>query len=87
MKLFKNFFVTVASVLMACLTCEVADFGEGMGFRLHPYISSPLVLIYGKFGSLGNAQWVFYGAPEKRIEIWNSMISAYILVIIMLIKL
>ena len=33
---------------------------------------------YRKFGSIDNAQKVFYGMPEKRIELWNLMISVYI---------
>ena len=76
---------TLSSVLMACSTGEAAGFGEGlhccivkMGFGLHPYVSTSLVVMYGKFGSVGDAEKVFCGVPNKRTELWNSIISAYI---------
>lgn len=76
---------TVSSVLMACSVGDAAAFGRGvhccvvkMGFELHPYVSTSLVVMYGKFGAVGDARRVFYCVPDKRIELWNAMTSVCI---------
>lgn len=84
---FEHFVVesaTVSSVLMACSIGEAADFGEGvhccvvkMGLELYPYVSNSLVVMYGKLGFVDDAERVFYGVADKRIELWNAIASVY----------
>lgn len=76
---------TLASVLMACSVGEKACFGEGihccivkMGFESHPYVLTSLMVMFGKLGWVDDAERVFHDVADKRIELWNSIISVYI---------
>lgn len=76
---------TFSSILIACSTGEAVTFGEGVhccsiksGFELDPYVSTCLLGLYSKCGLLDEARRVLESATSKGIELWNSMISAYV---------
>ncbi|XP_073100486.1 pentatricopeptide repeat-containing protein At2g40720 isoform X2 [Elaeis guineensis] len=76
---------TFSSILVACSAGEAVTFGEGvhcclikLGFEPDPYICTSLLGMYSKCGLLDEARRVLESATSKGIELWNSMISAYV---------
>ncbi|XP_073131055.1 pentatricopeptide repeat-containing protein At2g40720 [Henckelia pumila] len=76
---------TFSSVLTACSQGD--DIGNGCqihcdvvkaGFENDPFVSTSLITFYSKCGFLKDAERVFYMVDDKEVEIWNSMISAYV---------
>ncbi|KAL5720823.1 hypothetical protein ACHQM5_013454 [Ranunculus cassubicifolius] len=54
--------------------CDILKFG----FEWEPYVCTSLVTMYGRFMQVEDAKEVFDGIQDKGIELWNAMISAYI---------
>ncbi|KZV51928.1 pentatricopeptide repeat-containing protein-like [Dorcoceras hygrometricum] len=76
---------TFSSVLTACSQGD--DIGSGYqihcdvvkaGFENDPFVSTSLITFYSKCGFLKGAERVFCMVKDKEVEIWNSMISAYV---------
>lgn len=75
---------TFSSVLTACSQGEAMDFGCQLhcdviktGFEDDPYASTSLLTFYSKCGVVEQAERVFHLARNRKVGIWNSMISAY----------
>ncbi|KAK3022398.1 hypothetical protein RJ639_047372 [Escallonia herrerae] len=75
---------TFSSTLTACSRGE--DLGCGMqihcdvmklGFEGDPYVGTSLLTMYAKGGLVEDAEKVFDAKLNKKVEIWNAMISAY----------
>ncbi|CAN1270392.1 Pentatricopeptide repeat-containing protein At4g14850 [Linum perenne] len=79
-------YVTISSVVSAC--AELA--GIELGRSVHAlavksyscvdadvYVGSALVDMYGKCGSIHDAEQTFREMPEKNLFAWNAMISGY----------
>lgn len=69
---------------IACSHGEVPTFGRQVhcevikvNFQDDPYVSSALLTMYAKAGSVDDAVKVFDRVPGKEVEVWNAMISAY----------
>ncbi|KAL3834747.1 hypothetical protein ACJIZ3_009483 [Penstemon smallii] len=76
---------TFSSAFKACSQGEYIDFGCQIhcdvvkaGFENDPYISTSLLTFYSKCKFVRQAERIFYLAVDKKVEIWNSMISAYV---------
>lgn len=76
---------TFSSVLVACSRIEDVEFGRQIhcdvvkvGFEDESYVCTSLLTMYAKCGSVGYAKAVFDSILDKKVEIWNSMISAYV---------
>ncbi|MCO5592008.1 hypothetical protein L7F22_046001 [Adiantum nelumboides] len=76
--------ITFASVLGACAI--LADLNEGkvlheqirkLGYESEVVVAGALVNMYGKCGSLTDAQNVFDGMSEHDLISWNALITAY----------
>ncbi|XP_031475557.1 pentatricopeptide repeat-containing protein At4g14850-like [Nymphaea colorata] len=74
----------VSSILSGC--ARLAGLREGKwihclvvksGLDENVYVGSALVDMYGKSGSICDADQVFYEMPEKNLITWNAMISGY----------
>ena len=48
------------------------------GLEEEPHVCTSLVSVYGKLGAIKSAKKVFSGVKEKRTELCNSMISAFV---------
>ncbi|KAI3952832.1 hypothetical protein MKX01_006875 [Papaver californicum] len=78
---------TFSIVLTACSDGQDLVFGSEvhcdlikLGFEKDPYVSTSLLTLYSKSGLVKDAQTVFDLNPtDKGIELWNAMISAYVL--------
>ncbi|KAK9283651.1 hypothetical protein L1049_011901 [Liquidambar formosana] len=73
------------SALTACSQGEDTSFGRQvhcdvtkMGFHREPYVRTSLLTMYAKCGLVEDAKKVFNQMPDKEIELWNAMISAYV---------
>ncbi|EOA28544.1 hypothetical protein CARUB_v10024761mg [Capsella rubella] len=71
--------------LGACSRSENYGFGRQihcdivkMGLDNDPYVSTSLLSMYSKCGMVGEAETVFSCVIDKRLEIWNAMIAAYV---------
>ncbi|GLT94614.1 hypothetical protein SLE2022_123430 [Rubroshorea leprosula] len=71
--------------LSSCCQCQSVDFGEQvhcdvikMGFQTDPYVYTSLLTMYGKCKLVEDAKKIFNQVPDKEIELWNAMISAYV---------
>ena len=69
----------------ACSHGGVLDFGRQVhcdaikvNFQDDPYVSSAILTMYAKSGSVEDAKKVFYQVSGKEVELWNAMVSAYI---------
>ncbi|KAH6827695.1 hypothetical protein C2S53_015779 [Perilla frutescens var. hirtella] len=76
---------TFSSVLAACSLGDVMDFGCQIhcdmvktGFEDDPYASTSLLTFYSKCGVVEDAESVFHLVRDRKVGIWNSMISAYV---------
>ncbi|KAK1319401.1 Pentatricopeptide repeat-containing protein [Acorus calamus] len=76
--------ITIASVLPAFAEKRLFKEGKAIhgyvirhGFVSDTFVSSSLIDLYSKCGSLGDAEQVFEAASDKDITIWNSMIMGY----------
>ncbi|XP_010920366.2 pentatricopeptide repeat-containing protein At3g57430, chloroplastic [Elaeis guineensis] len=77
--------VTLSSVLPACSLMDMLDSGR----EIHAYatrnddlfentfVASALVDMYCNFGQVGKGRLVFDGIAERRLGLWNAMISGY----------
>ncbi|XP_071724753.1 pentatricopeptide repeat-containing protein At2g34400-like [Rutidosis leptorrhynchoides] len=75
--------ITLSSVLSACGSIGALDLGEWVekyasekGLLHDIFVSSALIDMYAKCGSLDNALRVFEDMPQKNEVSWNSLISA-----------
>ncbi|KAF8397044.1 hypothetical protein HHK36_018682 [Tetracentron sinense] len=76
---------TFSSVLTACACGEDVISGKvvhcdvlKMGFEWDPYVCTSLLTMYAKCRLVEDARQLFDQIPDKEIELWNSMISAYV---------
>lgn len=77
--------VTLSSVLPACSHMDMLDTGREIhayairndGLFENTFVSSALVDMYCNFGQVGKSQIVFDGIAERRLGLWNAMISGY----------
>ncbi|GAB2301031.1 hypothetical protein Dimus_035067 [Dionaea muscipula] len=76
--------VTLTTVISSCARLLDLELGKKVHrellhkeFRLDGFVSSALVDMYGKCGSLDTARDIFEKIPRKSVVAWNSMISAY----------
>ncbi|KAL3521318.1 hypothetical protein ACH5RR_019467 [Cinchona calisaya] len=76
---------TFSTALAACSQVECLNFGGQVhsdvikvGFEDEPYVCTSLLTMYAKCGSVEDAEKVFNFVANKGVEIWNSMISAYV---------
>lgn len=92
LKLFKNMLfdevypdaVIMTKVLVACSHLAVLSQAHGFhgymirsGFSDKVYVTSALVDLYSKCGSLEEAVRVFEGSSEKDVVLWSSMVAGY----------
>ncbi|XP_048232161.1 pentatricopeptide repeat-containing protein At2g40720 [Ricinus communis] len=71
--------------LSACGQGEFVSFGKQVhcdaikvGFEDDPYVHTSLLTMYGKCQMIESAEKVFNEVPDKEIELWNALISAYV---------
>ncbi|KAK1270681.1 Pentatricopeptide repeat-containing protein [Acorus gramineus] len=76
---------TFTAVLAACSMGGTAGFGRRVhcdavktGFERDPYVRTSLVGMYARCAFIDDAYGVFRVAPDEVIELWNSMISAFV---------
>ncbi|KAJ8537187.1 hypothetical protein K7X08_035588 [Anisodus acutangulus] len=76
---------TYSSTLKACSEGEDIDFGRQvhldvvkMGFENDPYVCTSVLSMYSRVGLLVDADRAFGSVLDKEVEVWNSMISAYV---------
>ncbi|GAB2217626.1 hypothetical protein Droror1_Dr00000828 [Drosera rotundifolia] len=74
----------LSSVLSACAGLAVFELGRSVHAVAEKacvmgnvFVGSALVDMYGKCGSLDDAEQAFYGMPEWNLVSWNSMLSGY----------
>ncbi|KAH0658278.1 hypothetical protein KY289_027026 [Solanum tuberosum] len=76
---------TFSCTLKACAEGEDIDFGRQihsdvvkMDFENDPYVCTSVLSMYARFGLLEDADRAFNSVLNKEVEVWNSMISAYV---------
>ncbi|KAL7134495.1 hypothetical protein ABFS83_11G029800 [Erythranthe nasuta] len=76
--------VTVTSILSACAQLGALGLGKWVHdlikkecFDSNIYVSTALIDMYTKCGSIDEARTVFNNLQEKNVVTWNSMISGY----------
>ncbi|GAV77710.1 PPR domain-containing protein/PPR_2 domain-containing protein/DYW_deaminase domain-containing protein, partial [Cephalotus follicularis] len=76
--------VTVTSILSACAQLGALSLGKWVhglakskSFMSNIYVSTALIDMYAKCGSIVEARRLFDSVPEKNLVTWNSMISGY----------
>ncbi|XP_060181637.1 pentatricopeptide repeat-containing protein At2g40720 [Lycium barbarum] len=76
---------TYSSTLKACSEGEDIDFGRQvhsdvvkMRFENDPYVCTSVLSMYAKVGMLEDVDRAFDSVLDKEVEVWNSMISAYV---------
>nr|XP_016455849.1 PREDICTED: pentatricopeptide repeat-containing protein At2g40720-like [Nicotiana tabacum] len=76
---------TYSSTIKACSEGEDIDFGRHvhsdvvkMGFEDDPYVCTSVLSMYARVGMLEDADKAFDSVLDKEVEVWNSMISAYV---------
>lgn len=76
---------TYSITLKACAEGEDIDFGRQvhsdvvkMDFESDPYVCTSVLSMYARIGLLEDADRAFNSVLDKEVEVWNSMISAYV---------
>ncbi|KAF6176492.1 hypothetical protein GIB67_007875 [Kingdonia uniflora] len=76
--------VTITSILSACAQFGTLSFGKWVhelvtreNFQSNTYVSTALIDMYAKCGSIKEAQRLFDNMTEKNVVSWNTMISGY----------
>ncbi|KAJ9141167.1 hypothetical protein P3X46_031737 [Hevea brasiliensis] len=76
--------VTVTSILSACAQLGALSLGkwvhglvENKSFESNIYVSTALIDMYAKCGSILEARQLFESMPQKNEVTWNAMISGY----------
>lgn len=73
--------ISFLSVLEACSNLEdgqwIHDCIRHLGFELDFLVSTALISMYGRLGSLDDARKVFENMPVRTAVSWNAMIAAY----------
>lgn len=76
---------TYSTTLKACAEGEDIDFGRQvhtdvvkMDFENDPYVCTSMLSMYARVGLLEDADRAFNSVLDKEVELWNSMISAYV---------
>eukprot|EP01018_Ginkgo_biloba_P005078 Gb_12201 [translate_table: standard] len=76
--------VSVASVLPACAHLAALEQGKEIhdhivrrGFELDDFVTSALIDMYAKCGSIQDARCVFDKIIERNVASWNAMIAGY----------
>ncbi|OMP01633.1 hypothetical protein CCACVL1_03047 [Corchorus capsularis] len=76
--------VTVTSILSACAQLGALSLGKwvhglvkSMNFESNIFVSTALIDMYAKFGSIREARQLFDSMVEKNVVTWNAMISGY----------
>ncbi|KAG6519441.1 pentatricopeptide repeat-containing protein At3g57430, chloroplastic-like [Zingiber officinale] len=77
--------VTLSSALPSCSFMEMLNAGKEIhayafrnsGLFLNTFVASALVDMYCNFGLVERARAVFDKIPERRLGLWNAMISGY----------
>ncbi|XP_074359399.1 pentatricopeptide repeat-containing protein At5g59600 [Apium graveolens] len=75
---------TISSLLPACATLadlkhgkEIHNYAVVRGFEKDTFVSSALIDMYSKCGSIFNAETLFTNMSERNTVTWNSMIFGY----------
>ncbi|XP_010548633.1 PREDICTED: pentatricopeptide repeat-containing protein At4g30700 [Tarenaya hassleriana] len=76
--------VTITCILSACaqlgtlsLGRHVHDLVKNKGFKSNIFVSTALIDMYAKCGSIAEARRLFDLMPEKNVVTWNAMIFGY----------
>ncbi|GAB4840867.1 Pentatricopeptide repeat-containing protein At3g57430, chloroplastic [Ancistrocladus abbreviatus] len=77
--------VTIASVLPACAHLELLELGKEIhayvlrndDFSKNPFVASALVDMYCNCKQAASARLIFDAVMEKKIALWNAMITGY----------
>lgn len=76
--------VTFVSILKACSSIACLDYGKLMhaliiksSCELDLIVGNTLIDMYGKCGSLEDADSVFYDLPKRSVVTWSAMLSTY----------
>ncbi|KAH7860674.1 hypothetical protein Vadar_016591 [Vaccinium darrowii] len=76
--------VTITSILSACAQLRALSLGKWVhrlikngSFESNIYVSTALVDMYAKCGSIAEARRLFDNMQEKDVVTWNAMISGY----------
>lgn len=76
--------ITVTSILSACAQLGALDLGKWVhdmirteSFESNVYVSTALIDMYAKCGSIQEARSLFDSMGEKNVVTWNAMISGY----------
>lgn len=76
--------VTITSILSACAQLGALSLGKWVhnllnkeSFESNIYVSTALIDMYAKCGSIAEARQLFDSVQEKNVVTWNAMISGY----------
>ncbi|KAH7861093.1 hypothetical protein Vadar_021618 [Vaccinium darrowii] len=76
--------VTITSILSACAQLGALSLGKWVhnlikneSFESNIYVSTALIDMYAKCGSIAEARQLFDNIQEKNVVTWNAMISGY----------
>ncbi|KAG0488723.1 hypothetical protein HPP92_007330 [Vanilla planifolia] len=76
---------TVSAVLAACVNGGATEFARAvhccaikMALELNSFVCTSLVTIYSSAGDMDAAFRIFQAANNKEVQLWNSMLSAFV---------